>query len=397
MKPTAAARQADTLVYLDDYIDTVEALPLELQRNFTLMRELDGYAQELMEIVANESLGFIDNVRTMTLDERLTKLKQLGTLLSETLKRGEEKVALAKSTYDTVDRHCTRLDTDLQKFEDEQMIGPGRINVQLSSGLLSRKEDGVGASGEKKSKAGLDKKDKEARGEKRAANGAYVTRLERKLGTKDVSSPPPSSRASGTLKDGKSTKGNGGEKDKAGSAALGAASGKTAAGIGGGTNAASKSKGKEKGSEKEKGVGGREDGYGAGAGGNAGSGNKEKGGKKATATTSDMPIDPNEPLYCYCQQVSFGEMVACDNEDVLRDRMVPYCVRRPQDGSKGQVVLHELREQDERKAKEAVKAQGLRCSEVGLRLGNAMAIYGVCVFYWYSLPLYRSWSFKIDL
>lgn len=29
-----------------------------------------------------------------------------------------------------------------------------------------------------------------------------------------------------------------------------------------------------------------------------------------------MPIDPNEPLYCYCQQVSYGEMVACDNGDV---------------------------------------------------------------------------------
>ncbi|KAI9312417.1 the Ing1 Phd finger in complex with A histone H3k4me3 peptide, partial [Dichotomocladium elegans] len=26
-------------------------------------------------------------------------------------------------------------------------------------------------------------------------------------------------------------------------------------------------------------------------------------------------IDPNEPLYCYCRQVSFGEMVACDNDE----------------------------------------------------------------------------------
>jgi hypothetical protein len=25
-----------------------------------------------------------------------------------------------------IDRHCTRLDNDLQKFEDEQLIGPGR-------------------------------------------------------------------------------------------------------------------------------------------------------------------------------------------------------------------------------------------------------------------------------
>lgn len=26
--------------------------------------------------------------------------------------------------------------------------------------------------------------------------------------------------------------------------------------------------------------------------------------------------DPNEPRYCLCNQVSYGEMVACDNEDV---------------------------------------------------------------------------------
>ncbi|GAB2295329.1 PHD finger protein ing1 [Dionaea muscipula] len=27
----------------------------------------------------------------------------------------------------------------------------------------------------------------------------------------------------------------------------------------------------------------------------------------------DLPIDPNEPTYCVCNQVSYGEMVACDN------------------------------------------------------------------------------------
>mmetsp|Transcript_12617 Transcript_12617/g.32252 ORF Transcript_12617/g.32252 Transcript_12617/m.32252 type:complete len:202 (+) Transcript_12617:33-638(+) len=29
----------------------------------------------------------------------------------------------------------------------------------------------------------------------------------------------------------------------------------------------------------------------------------------------DMPVDPNEPTYCLCQQVSYGEMIACDNAD----------------------------------------------------------------------------------
>lgn len=30
----------------------------------------------------------------------------------------------------------------------------------------------------------------------------------------------------------------------------------------------------------------------------------------------DMPVDPNEPVYCFCQQVSFGEMIMCDDPKV---------------------------------------------------------------------------------
>ncbi|PCH38719.1 hypothetical protein WOLCODRAFT_97565 [Wolfiporia cocos MD-104 SS10] len=29
----------------------------------------------------------------------------------------------------------------------------------------------------------------------------------------------------------------------------------------------------------------------------------------------DVPIDPNEPVYCYCRQVSYGDMIACDREE----------------------------------------------------------------------------------
>ena len=32
----------------------------------------------------------------------------------------------------------------------------------------------------------------------------------------------------------------------------------------------------------------------------------------------DMPVDPNEPTYCLCHQVSYGEMIGCDNPDVSR-------------------------------------------------------------------------------
>lgn len=29
----------------------------------------------------------------------------------------------------------------------------------------------------------------------------------------------------------------------------------------------------------------------------------------------ELPVDPNEPTYCICNQVSWGEMIACDNPD----------------------------------------------------------------------------------
>lgn len=33
----------------------------------------------------------------------------------------------------------------------------------------------------------------------------------------------------------------------------------------------------------------------------------------------DWQYDPNEPRYCLCNQVSYGDMVGCDNDDVSVD------------------------------------------------------------------------------
>lgn len=34
-----------------------------------------------------------------------------------------------------------------------------------------------------------------------------------------------------------------------------------------------------------------------------------------SAALDGVLIDPNEPLYCFCRQVAYGEMIACDNEE----------------------------------------------------------------------------------
>lgn len=37
------------------------------------------------------------------------------------------------------------------------------------------------------------------------------------------------------------------------------------------------------------------------------------------ARFAETEVDPSEPRYCYCDRVSYGEMVACDNDDCPRE------------------------------------------------------------------------------
>ncbi|KAI8389278.1 hypothetical protein BD560DRAFT_320371 [Blakeslea trispora] len=194
------------------------------------MRELDGYAQELLSTVSKHAIELIDHIKDMDSNTRLDRLKDFIKVLTETLKRGEEKVALAKSTFDAVDRHCNRLDADLVKFEEDQMVGDSRITTLpgLQPSARSLKE-GVDVR-DRATKRLLDRERKELKGEKKSEFN---------------------SKSSKSI-------------------------------------------------EKEK----MKYTY-----------NKNGNGKPKTVVPVDLPIDPNEPLYCYCQQVSYGEMVACDNTD----------------------------------------------------------------------------------
>uniref|UniRef100_A0A5B7BYX8 PHD finger protein ING n=1 Tax=Davidia involucrata TaxID=16924 RepID=A0A5B7BYX8_DAVIN len=59
----------------------------------------------------------------------------------------------------------------------------------------------------------------------------------------------------------------------------------------------------------------------SGRGGHSSKGGRKKTRLAATAAANptsmdlDLPVDPNEPTYCFCNQVSYGEMVGCDNPD----------------------------------------------------------------------------------
>lgn len=42
---------------------------------------------------------------------------------------------------------------------------------------------------------------------------------------------------------------------------------------------------------------------------------RSKAKQERETSPADLPIDPNEPTYCLCEQVSYGEMIGCDNDE----------------------------------------------------------------------------------
>lgn len=43
-------------------------------------------------------------------------------------------------------------------------------------------------------------------------------------------------------------------------------------------------------------------------------------------TDMELPIDPNEPVYCMCRQVAFGQMIACDDPECVFEWFHYQCV-----------------------------------------------------------------------
>ncbi|KAM9542969.1 inhibitor of growth protein 5 isoform 2-T2 [Guaruba guarouba] len=204
-----------TAMYLEHYLDSIENLPCELQRNFQLMRELDQRTEDKKAEIDSLAAEYIESVKNMLPAERMEHLKKIQTAYSKCKEYSDDKVQLAMQTYEMVDKHIRRLDADLARFEAD---------------------------------------------------------LKDKLEGSDFENP-----GSRSLKKGRS------QKDKRGSRGRGRRT-------------------SEEDTPKKK---------------------KLKGGSEFADTilsvhpsdVLDMPVDPNEPTYCLCHQVSYGEMIGCDNPD----------------------------------------------------------------------------------
>lgn len=101
----------------------LENLPTELQRNFKLMRDLDTRAQNLMQQIDEKANDFMETLikdrESIPEEVRKDKLKSIQDSFNLAKEYGDDKVQLAIQTYELVDKHIRRLDSDLARFEGE--------------------------------------------------------------------------------------------------------------------------------------------------------------------------------------------------------------------------------------------------------------------------------------
>ncbi|XP_028665825.1 inhibitor of growth protein 4 isoform X2 [Erpetoichthys calabaricus] len=232
-------------MYLEHYLDSIENLPFELQRNFQLMRDLDQRTEDLKSEIDSLATEYTTNARTLSSEQKLSLLRQIQEAYAKCKEFGDDKVQLAMQTYEMVDKHIRRLDTDLARFEadlKEKQIESSDYDSSSSKGKKRKKCSEVYCGGDLVGAA----VPAEARGQKEKK----VARTRSKIKNSDEDSSP------------------------------------------------------KNGQKKLKLVHTTE--YSAPA---------VNFGTVHPSDVLDMPVDPNEPTYCLCHQVSYGEMIGCDNPD----------------------------------------------------------------------------------
>ncbi|MBN3297305.1 ING3 protein, partial [Amia calva] len=98
------------MLYLEDYLEMIEQLPMDLRDRFTEMREMDLQVQ---------STHCINVTASTILPRWLFSRHALISDYYKALEDADEKVQLANQIYDLVDRHLRKLDQELAKFKME--------------------------------------------------------------------------------------------------------------------------------------------------------------------------------------------------------------------------------------------------------------------------------------
>lgn len=107
------------MLFLEDYIELIEQLPQDLRDRFTDMRELDLKVQNNIDGLDSRVRRFFVEARKSKPEQVEEEYKNIHHSYKLALDNAEEKVSMASQIYDLVDRHLRKLDQELSRFKME--------------------------------------------------------------------------------------------------------------------------------------------------------------------------------------------------------------------------------------------------------------------------------------
>ncbi|KAK7602079.1 hypothetical protein V9T40_009520 [Parthenolecanium corni] len=107
------------MLYLEDYLELIEHLPQETVDRLTEMREMDLQVQNSLESVEKRTSRFFQSAYHLTSPEIEAEHNYIMKEYKKMLEDSEEKVQLANSMVDSMGKYMRRLDQDIMKFKME--------------------------------------------------------------------------------------------------------------------------------------------------------------------------------------------------------------------------------------------------------------------------------------
>jgi len=257
MQNQAAVEALYSATFVEDYLDYVENVPDDLQRHHSRLRELDmSQHQELLTELDNLVSQFEAEKDDPVAQRKLLVKMQLPLIASQDI--GDDKIQIVQSLTDTIENKTRQLEHDSQNLDfgrGEEEESPVKPTVKKEA---DKEKGGGGGGGKRRKNKDEPFKEEESSGSQTKAgtpNGKKV-----KKSSNNIKAAPSQEKPSGSAGPPPSNAGPAGKR-----------------------------------------------------------GNKKVPDIKRERSASppdltNVEIDPDEPTYCLCDQVSYGEMIGCDND-----------------------------------------------------------------------------------
>jgi hypothetical protein len=295
---SASMQEKDVYPGLNDLSDALEALPMEVIRHFTLLREIDAkcivHVPTLNELIKKFfAYPDVQQLDEATRGEREQVMKQIGLLIKELMPCQEEKMHVAGVAAETIKRHLARIDYDYELIQD------GEIPEEVQYGpydhpaiIRKNNEKGGGQGGSSRSES------------RREAIAARKAQKEQQQDDKRPGNGPNSAAtATTTSARGRVKGGRPPAQPQTQPPQLQFQQPQVSYPTQQQTQQPSEGK-KRKAGEMDD--------------GDEVSGSRPttpRTRRRAAGNSSNNQSNDDEPVYCYCHQVSYGEMVGCDGPD----------------------------------------------------------------------------------